>query len=98
MNTSFIKKVFLFFVPVIFFGFIDHKKEDQPGQPNIILIIVDDLGYSDLASYGNTDIHTPNIDALGNEGHDLQSIRNIAGLLTFTNGDHDRSLSESFWQ
>jgi arylsulfatase A-like enzyme len=40
----------------------------EPGPPNIILIIVDDLGYSDLASYGNTNIHTPNIDALGNEG------------------------------
>jgi arylsulfatase A-like enzyme len=68
MNTFFIKKVFLFFTPVIFFGFIDHKKQDQPGPPNIILIIVDDLGYSDLASYGNKDIRTPNIDALGNEG------------------------------
>lgn len=36
--------------------------------PNIILIIVDDLGYSDLASYGNKHIKTPNIDALGNKG------------------------------
>src|SRR6187200_820049 len=68
MNTSFIKKVFLFSVPVIFFAFIDLKKEEQPGSPNIILIIVDDLGYSDLASYGNTNINTPNIDALGKEG------------------------------
>lgn len=40
----------------------------QKSQPNIILIIVDDLGYSDLASYGNKDIHTPNIDGLGTEG------------------------------
>ncbi len=36
--------------------------------PNIILIIVDDLGYSDLGSYGNKNIHTPNIDALGRNG------------------------------
>jgi len=34
-------------------------------QPNIILIITDDLGYSDLASYGNTRVRTPNIDSLG---------------------------------
>lgn len=40
----------------------------QNKQPNIILIIVDDLGYSDLASYGNKNINTPNIDALGTEG------------------------------
>lgn len=40
----------------------------QIKQPNIILIIVDDLGYSDLAAYGNKDINTPNIDALGTNG------------------------------
>jgi arylsulfatase A-like enzyme len=37
-------------------------------QPNVILIIADDLGYSDLASYGNDNIHTPYIDALGTSG------------------------------
>lgn len=36
--------------------------------PNIILIIVDDLGYSDLASYGNWRVHTPNMDSLGIRG------------------------------
>jgi arylsulfatase A-like enzyme len=36
--------------------------------PNIILIIADDLGYSDLASYGNKNVHTPNIDSLGIRG------------------------------
>jgi len=35
---------------------------------NIILIIADDLGYSDLASYGNKNVHTPNIDTLGIRG------------------------------
>jgi arylsulfatase A-like enzyme len=68
MKTPFIKILFLFFIAIIFFGFTDHENEDRSGPPNIILIIVDDLGYSDLASYGNTNIHTPNIDALGNEG------------------------------
>ncbi len=37
-------------------------------HPNIVLIIADDLGYSDLASYGNKNIKTPNIDRLGQEG------------------------------
>ena len=36
-------------------------------RPNILLIIVDDLGYSDLGAYGG-EIRTPNIDALAAEG------------------------------
>lgn len=33
-------------------------------QPNIVLILVDDLGYGDLACYGATDLRTPHIDGL----------------------------------
>ncbi|MGB2821110.1 MAG: sulfatase-like hydrolase/transferase, partial [Phycisphaerae bacterium] len=33
-------------------------------RPNILMILVDDLGYGDLASYGAKDMQTPNIDAL----------------------------------
>src|ERR1700712_3331202 len=40
----------------------------QTTPPNIILIITDDLGYSDLASYGNYHVRTPNIDSLGIKG------------------------------
>lgn len=33
-------------------------------KPNILVIIVDDLGYGDLSSYGASDLKSPNIDAL----------------------------------
>ena len=33
-------------------------------RPNIVVIIVDDLGYGDLASYGAKDLRTPHIDSL----------------------------------
>jgi arylsulfatase A-like enzyme len=46
------------------------KRNDEKHfqRPNIILIVADDLGYSDLQSYGNVAIHTPNIDSLGSGG------------------------------
>lgn len=36
--------------------------------PNIILVIVDDLGYGELGCYGNTFNETPNIDNLATQG------------------------------
>ena len=36
--------------------------------PNILMILVDDLGYGDLSSYGAPDLRTPHIDRLVTEG------------------------------
>ena len=36
-------------------------------RPNIVLIIVDDVGFSDIGAFGS-EIRTPNIDALASEG------------------------------
>lgn len=44
------------------------KAIDKELQPNIILILADDLGYGDLGSYGSPTISTPNIDKLAMEG------------------------------
>ena len=38
-------------------------------QTNIVMIVVDDLGYADMSHTGiATDVSTPNIDALAEEG------------------------------
>ena len=36
--------------------------------PNMLVILVDDLGYGDLSSYGATDLQTPHIDSLMESG------------------------------
>ncbi len=39
----------------------------SPERPNILIIMADDLGYSDIGSYGG-EIHTPNLDTLAING------------------------------
>ncbi len=39
-----------------------------PARPNIVMFIMDDLGYGDLGSYGAPDAKTPNIDRIAREG------------------------------
>src|SRR5690606_9472998 len=37
-------------------------------RPNIIVILSDDGGYEDFGCYGGTDVHTPHIDHLAQQG------------------------------
>ena len=37
-------------------------------RPNIVFVLVDDLGYADLGCQGAKDVKTPNIDRLAKEG------------------------------
>lgn len=48
---------------------IGHTKEPskKDSRPNILLIVADDLGYSDIGSFGG-EINTPTLDTLANEG------------------------------
>ena len=46
-------------------------------KPNIIVIMADDLGYSDLSCYGG-EIETPNIDRLAAEGLRFTGFKNTA--------------------
>lgn len=47
-------------------SFAQNRAKDS--KPNIVLIVIDDIGYGDLGIYGNKFHKTPNIDKLGSEG------------------------------
>jgi len=58
----------LLFLPVLFFYGCGEEQTIQ-NQPNIILILVDDMGYGDPGCYNpDSKIPTPNIDQLAAEG------------------------------
>ena len=50
-------------------GIVDRLDSNPEGRTNILLIVADDLGYNDLAiNNNNTEIDTPNMDALAQQG------------------------------
>ena len=49
-------------------------------QPNVIIILDDDLGYGDLGCYGSQSIATPNLDRLAGEGVRLTSFFSSAAV------------------
>ncbi|MCG8701091.1 MAG: sulfatase-like hydrolase/transferase, partial [Bacteroidales bacterium] len=62
-------------VLIMFIGFSCCPNKDS--RPNIILIMTDDMGYSDIGCYGG-EIYTPNIDNLANNGIRLTQFYNSA--------------------
>ena len=60
-----IKFVFIFCMILMASVGFSQKKEQTP---NIVLVLMDDLGYGDLSCYGALDIRTPNIDQIALDG------------------------------
>ena len=71
MNRHFHRRTVLRSVLLVFslFAVADAAPaKPQAANPNLIYILVDDLGYGDLGCYGQKRIMTPNIDRLAAEG------------------------------
>ena len=59
-------KKFIYIVVLIIFGLSFNKQSRE--KPNIILIVADDLGWTDLSYMGSKYYETPNIDKLSQSG------------------------------
>jgi arylsulfatase len=76
MNSRLLPALLLALIPVV---------GAEPGaarRPNVILIMVDDLGYEDLGCYGHPSIRTPALDRLATGGVRLTSFYSGATVCT----------------
>ena len=71
MKKAILGAFVVIFAALISFSFIDNKKTktapEKDNRPNIIIILADDLGFSDIGCYGG-EISTPNLDSLARNG------------------------------
>lgn len=58
----------VFILSITFLSTLFVSRTEGQTKPNIVLILTDDMGYSDLGIYGNPVIKTFFLDSLGNEG------------------------------
>jgi len=49
-------------------------------MPNVIFLLADDLGYSDVSCYGATKVQTPHIDRLAAEGVKFTDFHTVASI------------------
>ena len=56
------------FVGLGTFSALSFGQVSIPQQPNIVIIVADDLGYGDLSCYGATALKTPGMERLSTEG------------------------------
>lgn len=58
--------LFMLFSALLFSNIISASAQKK--QPNIIIVLTDDMGFSDIGTFGGNFVPTPNIDQLANNG------------------------------
>ena len=61
------KRNLLIAIPALCSGYL--HGQTQPASPNVIYILMDDLGYGDIGCFGQDKIETPHIDRLCSRRH-----------------------------
>ena len=75
-------QILITFIILFLFSCNEEKKPEKDNiiensKPNIIVVLVDDMGYSDLGCYGS-EINTPNLDNLASNGIRFTQFSNAA--------------------
>ncbi len=68
MSVSYLRQSILIVLISLFCNHHITNAAEPTTRPNVLVILVDDLGYGDLSSYGAKDLRTPQIDKLIRRG------------------------------
>ena len=60
-----INRLYIYFILITIYGCSDAQ---DAVRPNIVVVLADDQGWGDLSAHGNTNLSTPNIDAIAESG------------------------------
>ena len=67
-GESMIRALIVSFAAILVLGSGSSLPAVEPTRPNVILFLVDDLGWSDVGCFGSSFYETPNIDRLAGQG------------------------------
>ena len=76
------KHIILFFTSILSLCVNIESKAVNAKRPNVIFVLFDDMGYSDLSCYGAKKVKTPNIDRLAKEGLQFTNFMTGASICT----------------
>ena len=78
MNNSLKKQLYRAGAFALALGLVSAQPafSQKASKPNIILVLVDDLGFSDIGPFGASEIETPNLDRLASQGLRLKEFYN----------------------
>ena len=68
MTTVLIRKLYSFVLAFLALSIASNAAAQSNESPNIVLIVADYMGYADIEPYGATDIQTPSLSALAEQG------------------------------
>src|SRR5688572_5537207 len=74
---SFMKQLIIHGLLLFFLAFSTTNATAQNNRPNIVVILVDDMGWSDLSCYGS-EVATPHLDGLAKSGVRFTQFYNTA--------------------